>query len=225
MSKMAHLVAILLIVTTALHVVQPQAVGTDCNGKTFLCLDTQSFQTCSQSSSGQTQTFDTTVNACPVNQLCSNADSSACSSSTTTQAGTTTSTTAQPSTTSQPMTTTTESPFTCEKSGRFPHESECHEFYLCLWYPFGIVKIESTCLFGMVFDPTTQRCAQDQTKCQLQQPSFTCTSAGKFPDPSDSTRYFLCRWNGTRYELLKKTCWLGFTFNADQSKCNGFIGF
>ncbi|EAT47864.1 AAEL001042-PA [Aedes aegypti] len=242
---------VLILMLAALRVVHPQAVGTDCNGKTFICLDDLRYQVCWESSSGQTATTDLGVFECDSNQYCSNEDQSACSSTTTTttQASTTTfstttteessTVTSTQSTTTDPTSTdpttdststtssTTESSFYCRKTGRFPHDSDCHKYYLCIVLPFGNYETAETCLFGWVFDPVSQRCTADQSKCQLQPQSFTCTSVGRFPDPSDSTRYFWCRWNASssRYELMKMTCSFGFPFDANRGRCSGLLGF
>ncbi|XP_062559661.1 uncharacterized protein LOC134224347 [Armigeres subalbatus] len=261
-----------------------QTVGSDCNGKTFLCTDDLHYQICSPSSSTEgTETTDLQVYECDTSQYCSNANTDACSSSasststattlvssttssetvsqssttdngssTTSSTSSSSSTTIVPTTSSETVSqssttddgssttsttssssssttidpTTTELPFSCDLTGRYPHSSDCHKYHLCVVLPFFNYDTVGTCLFGTVFDPDSQRCTADQNKCQLQPQSFNCTSAGRFPDPSDSTRYFWCRWNAfsSSYELIKMKCPFGITFDASKAKCSGFFG-
>nr|XP_019543746.2 bypass of stop codon protein 1-like [Aedes albopictus] len=256
MSKPLESLTVLILTVTIFHTVHPQSVGTDCNGKTFICLDDVRYQTCSETSTtGQTQTTDLQVFECDSTQYCSNEYQSACSSlattssttsttstttveetttplttttqeSSTTSTSTTTESTTTSSSTTSSTTTTTVSSFYCYQTGKFPHPSDCHKYYLCVVLPFGNYETAETCLLGWVFDPVGRRCTTDQTKCDLQPQPFTCTSSGRFPDPSDTTRYFWCRWNAASasYKLIKGTCAFGFTFDANRGRCSGLLG-
>lgn len=216
-----------------LNTVRTQLAGTDCNGHTYHCINDQQFQLCEDLPDGRSQTVDDKVYSCPPNLFCDNAGQSECdsrtrstpSTSVTSSSSTTTTTTAaQSSTTNSPSSTTstTDAPFTCTHPGRFLNTTDCHRYYACTLLPnSGLRQTNYTCLYGMAFSPAMQRCTTDQSSCY---PTFTCKSAGRFADPSDSRSYFWCLKSGSSYTLYHLSCAFGQPFDPAKGRCSGWIG-
>lgn len=206
-----------------------QLAGTDCNGKTYHCVDSQQFQLCEDLPDGKSQTVDDKVYPCAPNLFCDNAGKSECDSRTTSTPSTTvapssTTAAAQSSTTNSPSSTTstTEAPVTCTHPGRFPNTTDCHRYYTCTLVPnTGLRQTNYTCRYGMAFSPASQRCSTDQSPCY---PTFTCQSAGRFADPSDTRSYFWCLKSGSSFMLFHMSCAFGQPFDPVKGRCTGWIG-
>lgn len=76
LKKLFAVQIIVMIVT--LHMVQSQVIGTDCNGKDYLCLDDRRFQTCIDFGNGNMQTIDEETLPCPRGTFCTNSGRSRC---------------------------------------------------------------------------------------------------------------------------------------------------
>ncbi|KXJ69714.1 hypothetical protein RP20_CCG026042 [Aedes albopictus] len=324
-----------IITFTNLPQVELQAIGTDCNGKKFICIDSNRFQVCADVPGARTETTDDVTHVCALDTFCyndgmvecdsttlfdemaltetgdtltisNNADDSemsnlgggsttsgisnlntltvsSSSSSDTTQEGTedypledsnlsdTTNMTEMASTDfsassnispESPMSTldseytemrfdaavtdgtpatfensanedldaviqptSTEKRFFCELPGSYPHESNCHKYYVCVQRPYGFIRFEVSCYFNMAFDPALHRCVFSQRACHPTREAFVCPSDGKFPDPSGSDgKYYWCVENGTDYLMYQMRCPYGQRFNADVGQCQDWSG-
>ncbi|XP_065083294.1 probable endochitinase [Ochlerotatus camptorhynchus] len=204
-----------LVLIATFHSVHSQLTGTDCSGKTYYCLNDQQFQVCIDLPGGNSQTVDDLAYPCPSDSFCDNAGQSECDSQT---RPTTMTTVAPVSTTTTNLPSSTEAPFSCTKPGRFPNRNDCHRYYTCT---AGLRQTDSSCIFGMAFDPVGQRCTSDQSPCQSK---FSCQSSGRFPDPSDSSSYFWCLRIGSGFTMYHMSCAFGQPFDPIKGRCAGWLG-
>ncbi|EAT47862.1 AAEL001021-PA [Aedes aegypti] len=125
-----------------------------------------------------------------------------------------------------PATTSTEGKsFVCKSPGRYPHESDCRKYYVCVPLQNGLSKLEVSCSFNMAYDPILQRCvANRQNLCQPLKDTFACISVGRFPDSSNPAHYVLCSKNGDAFQMYQLACPLGQRFNAVLGQCQNWFG-
>lgn len=130
-----------------------------------------------------------------------------------------------PESTTVVQSSTTEKRFFCELPGSYPHESNCHKYYVCVQRPYGFIRLEVSCYFNMAFDPALHRCVFSQRACHPTREAFVCPSDGKFPDSSGSGgKYYWCVENGTDYLMYQMRCPYGQRFNADAGQCQDWSG-
>nr|XP_019544806.2 uncharacterized protein LOC109415394 [Aedes albopictus] len=216
---------VFILAILALSGIQAQQAGTDCNGNSYYCLDPENYQLCADLPDGGSETTDTTVYPCAPDSFCDNSGRAECDSSARPEEAASSdespsdeSSTAASSSTNPDSTVDSESStFSCSTAGRFPDSGDCRSYYTCLQLPLGLSQLHSSCLFGMAFDPITQRCSSNQSPCQT---DFSCSTVGVFPDPQDRTSYYRCQRNGSGYESFHMKCGIGQRFNVRQGRCS-----
>lgn len=116
-------------------------------------------------------------------------------------------------TTTYPPTTTTEEP--CEDYQKFPHETKCDGFYLCL----GGNLYEDSCPKPLHYNDAIQECDfQENANCQI----FTttvgapCENFRYYPHPLDCRKYYQC----LNEDLYLMECPKNLAFNPVRESCD-----
>lgn len=105
--------------------------------------------------------------------------------------------------------------FKCQSTGKFPHNSDCHKFYIC----FGEIQGNMTCGGDQVFDKVFLRCSDDFALCPT---TPKCQNhMQRLRDPHDSRRYFICirSRNWRRLSAYRRSCRTDEVFDSQKVKC------
>ncbi|XP_046979022.1 probable endochitinase [Vanessa cardui] len=112
--------------------------------------------------------------------------------------------------------TTTSTVCTAEGFTQDPTSTNCSSYIQCLSENGTFVEFPITCPDGSFYNPNSTLCETDYV-C-----GFTCTAAGRFPDPAVTTcrNYYLCvlATNGTYAQYLY-TCPSTSVFNPNTRVC------
>ncbi|XP_031763530.1 uncharacterized protein LOC113523561 [Galleria mellonella] len=123
-------------------------------------------------------------------------------------------------TTTTTIATTTATPSLCTEDGYIPDpdSTNCTAYIECVDIDGSFIETPYTCPDDSYFDPNTTFCVYDYN-CTA---TFTCSSEGRFPDPSDTTckTYYLCvlASNGT-YFGYNYTCPSTSVFSPTEQFC------
>ncbi|XP_045604048.1 uncharacterized protein [Procambarus clarkii] len=83
----------------------------------------------------------------------------------------------------------------CREPGTFAFAEDCTRYYTCIVTQEGWLQHEFRCRGENelhFFNEQTGRC---ESPCNWKQPMFNCTEEGRFGDPLDCRRFFVCTWN------------------------------
>lgn len=106
--------------------------------------------------------------------------------------------------------------FKCRSTGKFPHPTDCHKFYLC----WGEIQGNLTCGPDQVFDKTLLRCSDDWSVCKK---TPQCKrNKQSLPDPEDDQKYFICirSRNWRRLSAYHRSCKQGQVFSPRKQRCS-----
>jgi len=117
----------------------------------------------------------------------------------------------------------------CTEAGVFEIvDGTCKNYYLCVDNGQTLIQVLLSCADSFIFDPVMAICVPDSTiLCQQMttaSPITTsaplCVRYGRFPIPSeDCKRYYLCYWDGMRYNMVKLSCPNLLVFQPLLEKC------
>ncbi|XP_055644747.1 mucin-19-like [Toxorhynchites rutilus septentrionalis] len=125
--------------------------------------------------------------------------------------------------------------FVCTGSGSFPDPSDNRMYYQCIRH-FGLwIPIRRNCAKNQKFNATLNECATEATPASARDDSdseedsdeakekvkFECVTAGRFADPNDCSKYFICTLKKKdRFKKKQVRCPKGHRFDASLQDCS-----
>ncbi|XP_042205169.1 uncharacterized protein LOC121854557 [Homarus americanus] len=100
----------------------------------------------------------------------------------------------------------------CTTPGTFAHAEDCTRYYSCIVTTHGWLQHEYQCPYdrGVLFyNEQTGSC---EDPCFWEKPRFECTQEGRFGDPTDCRRFYVCTWDAVahKYRQVLRQCPSGF---------------
>ncbi|XP_053656850.1 uncharacterized protein [Cherax quadricarinatus] len=97
----------------------------------------------------------------------------------------------------------------CTNPGTFGFTEDCNTYYTCIVTTKGWLQYVFQCPPGQFYNEQTEKC---ENPCNWKLSKFECKEEGRFGDPTDCRRFFVCTWDtvASSYRQVLRQCPDGF---------------